>query len=55
MSRIMDNGFYTLEVIAIPATVTARYTGLTAAECSELVSKLTLLPGERTNRTFEGF
>ena len=51
----MDNGYYTLEVLTLPATVVARYTELTARECSELVSKLTLFPGERTQRTFDHF
>lgn len=51
----MNNGYYTLEVLTLPATVVAKYTGLTAAESSELVSKLNLQPGERTQRTFENF
>jgi hypothetical protein len=51
----VNNGYYTLEVLTLPATVVAKYTGLSAAECSEMVSKLNLQPGERTQRTFENF
>ena len=52
---INDNGLYTLEILALPHTVVGKWAGLTARECSELTTALTLQPGERTERTFEGF